>query len=245
MKLLKWQPAKETIVAFTTGLLIILLSALMIPFNANSWIRIVIHDIGMICLAGIMLPLSYMQKSGRCFAELGLTHRRWYVFLPINLILGVFLLYIFIYWVPPTGFSFDSKTLITMAVILCTGVFEVIFFYGFLRTLFERAFGVIPAILLAAVFYSFHHIGFQPEFLQLFFVGVMYAVIYRAGNSVLLIYPFFWGVGASYNVLIQSQKVSTIMYPGIRLMCLLVSFVLMFAWFWFKSRNSSGKSKKY
>ncbi len=242
MQLFQWQPAKETLVAFLAGLVIIFLSVLMLPFNVNSWMRITIHDIGMICLAGILFPLFYIQRSGRGFADFGLTLRRWYVFVPINLILGVFLLYIFIYyWVPPAGFRFDTKTLMTMTVILCTGVFEVIFFYGFLRTLFERAFGVIPAILLAAVFYSFHHIGFQPEFLQLFFVGVMYAAVYRTGNSVLLIYPFFWGVGALYNVLIQSREVSSIMYPGIRSLYLSVLIVFMLARVWTESRRKKQK----
>jgi len=100
---------------------------------------------------------------------------------------------------------------------------------------------VIPAILLAAVFYSFHHIGFQPEFLQLFFVGVMYAAVYRTGNSVLLIYPFFWGVGALYNVLIQSREVSSIMYPGIRSLYLSVLIVFMLARVWTESRRKKQK----
>ena len=30
----------------------------------------------------------------------------------------------------------------------------------------------MPAIILAALFYSFHHAGFQPEFVSLFFVGL-------------------------------------------------------------------------
>lgn len=237
MQLFQWQPAKETLIAFMAGLVIIFLSVLMLPFNENSWMRIAIHDIGMVSLAGILFPLFYIQRSGRIFADFGLTLRRWYVFIPINLILGVFLLSIFIYWVPPAGFRFDTKTLTTMVVILCTGVFEVIFFYGFLRTLFERAFGVVPAILLAAGFYSFHHIGFQPEFLQLFFVGVMYAAVYRTANSMLLIYPFFWGIGALYNVLIQSQKVSSIMYPEIRSLYLSVFILLILSYVWKKIRS--------
>lgn len=230
MRLFQWQPAKETLIAFMAGPVIIVLSLLMLPFSETSWIRIVIHDIGMVCLAGILFPLVCIQRSGLRFADFGLTLRRWYVFVPINLILGGFLLVIFIYWVPPAGFRFDSKTLMTMTVILWTGVFEVIFFYGFLRTLFERAFGLIPAILLAALFYSFHHVGFQPEFLQLFFVGIMYAAVYRTGSSALLIYPFYWGVGAIYNVLIQSREVSSIMYPEIRSLYLSVLIIIILAW---------------
>jgi len=155
--------------------------------------------------------------------------------------LGIILLFVLIYWVPPEGFRPDAEALMKITVILCAGVFEVIFFYGFQRTLFERAFGTVPAIILAALFYSFHHIGFQPEFLQLFFVGVMYAAVYRAGNSVLLIYPFFWGIGASYNVLIQSKKVSSIMYPAIRALYLPVLIMFILAWVWTESQRKKRK----
>lgn len=238
MQFFDWQPSKETLVAFITGITVIFLSVLMLPFDVNSWLRIAIHDIGMICLVGILLPLLYIQRSGLSFTDFGLTLRKWYIFVPINLGLGALLLSIFIYWVPPNGMEFDFNTLMTISVILCTGVFEVIFFYGFLRTVFEKAFGMIPAILLTGVFYSFHHIGFQPEFLRLFFVGVMYALIYRTGNSVLLIYPFFWGVGAVYDVLIQSREVSAIMYPGIRSLYLFVLIMFILIRVWIQSRRN-------
>lgn len=53
-----------------------------------------------------------------------------------------------------------------------------IFIYGFLRDQFERAFGMIPAVILTAIFYSFHHDGFQPEFLKLFWVGIIYVSVF-------------------------------------------------------------------
>ena len=90
------------------------------------------------------------------------------------------------------------------------------FFYAFLRALFERAFGAVPAIILAALFYAFHHVGFQPEYGKLVFVGLMYATAFRLGNSALMIYPFFWGVGASFDVLVQSHAVSPILHAESR-----------------------------
>ena len=238
-KYFRWEPSKETLIPFVAGVVVILLSAAMVPFDVNSWIRIVIHDVGMVCLAGVLFPLYYMQSSGNNSAEFGLTLRKWYIFLPLSFALGILLLIIFIYWVPPAGFKVDLNTMMKMVVILDTGVFEVIFFYSFQRTIFERAFGIVPAIILAALFYSFHHLGFQPEFKELFMVGIMYAAVYRMGNSVLLIYPFFWGVGAAYNVLIQSKKVSAIMYPEIRSLYLSVFIFLLLLWTWLKSRKKN------
>jgi membrane protease YdiL (CAAX protease family) len=115
-------------------------------------------------------------------------------------------------------------------------VFELIFFYAFLRTLFEQAFGIVPAVILTALFYAFHHIGFQPEYGKLIFVGVLYATVYRLGNSALLIYPFFLGVGGTYDVLIQSKAVSPILFPEIRTLYLAVLILAALIWTWKKAK---------
>ncbi len=196
------------------------------------WIAIILRDIGMIFLVGILFPLLFIHRSGNTFAEFGLTFKRWYVYSPINLALGGLLLLLFISETPPVDFRFDVSTWSKVTYILLAGIFEVVFFYGFQRTLFERAFGIVPGIILAALFYSFHHAGFQPEFGKLFFVGVMYASVFRIGNSVFLIYPFFWGVGGCYDVLVQSQAVSTIMYPGIRSLYLGILILAVVIWIW-------------
>lgn len=80
-----------------------------------------------------------------------------------------------------------------------------LFIYGFLRSGFERSFGIIPAIILTAVFYSLHHAGFQPEFMHLFFVGIMYVSVYYITKNLFIIFPFFWGVGALWDVLVDSS----------------------------------------
>ncbi|MFZ5933083.1 MAG: type II CAAX prenyl endopeptidase Rce1 family protein [Patescibacteria group bacterium] len=130
---------------------------------------------------------------------------------------------------PGLNFQLNFNTLWSIIYIMVTGIFEVIVFYSFLRTVFEKSFGIIPAIILTALFYSFHHIGFQPEFLKLFFVGIIYAVVFRGANSALLIYPFFWGVGASYDVLIQSNVVGAIVYPEIRSIILIAGLIVIFS----------------
>jgi hypothetical protein len=119
-----------------------------------------------------------------------------------------------------------------------------IFFYGFLRTLFEKAFGIVPGIILAALFYSFHHIGFQPEYGKLIFVGLLYAVVYRLGNNALLLYPFFLGVGGAYDVLIQSEAVSPIQYPEIRTVYLLILILAAVLLTWRKASVSGVARKK-
>jgi len=120
------------------------------------------------------------------------------------------------------------------AYVAVTLVFELIFFYGFLRTLFERAFGVVPGIVLAAAFYSLHHAGFQPEFALLFVVGLLYGTVVRLGNSVLLIFPFFLMVGGIYDVLVKSKVVAAVHFVEVRT-CVL-AFLIGGAVLWFARR---------
>lgn len=131
---------------------------------------------------------------------------------------------------PPPRSRFDPSVLWSAAYVVLALCFELVFFYAFLRTLFERAFGVVPAIVLTALFYAFHHIAFQPEYGKVIFVGLLYAAVYRAGNSALLIFPFLLGVGGVYDVLIQSEVVSPILHPEVRTVCLLVAFLLTIVW---------------
>jgi membrane protease YdiL (CAAX protease family) len=231
-----WQPSRDTLVAFIAGIVMIVLSIAMGATNSIPWISIFIRDIGQICL-GILFPLLYIRRHDNDLASFGFSFKKWYVFFPINLVLGILLLMLFLSDVPPpVGFRLNIPVLWASTFIMLAVIFELIFFYGFLRTLFERAFGIVPGIFLCAVFYSLHHAGFQPEFGKLFVVGLTFGVIYRIGNSILLLYPFLAGVGATYDVLIQSKKVAPILYPEIRTIYLTVLILAIVIWTWFKSR---------
>lgn len=246
-KLLRWYPTRDTVIAFISGFAVIGLSILMIPTKSFVWLQITIRDIFMIFLMGIAYPLRFMLKSGIPYREYGLSMKRWHIFLPINFILAILLLFMFFSESPPpSGLVFGTSEAAKIFYIMLAGVFEVLFFYSFLRPLFERAFGIFPAILLSALFYSFHHVGFQPEYGKLIIVGILFATISRLGNSALLIYPFFWGVGACYDVLIQSQAVSPIQHAGVRSLYLAALMVVVFAWISrkvYKGRNNKGMKK--
>ena len=232
-KLFKWQPSGETLVAAIAGFFVIGLSAWMLPVRHVPWMSMLIRDIYQIFLAGILFPLLYILISGNRFAEFGFTLKRWYLYLPINLVLGALLLFMFLSEsLPPVDFHLTAQVVWKAAFVIVAVFFELIFFYGFLRTLFEKAFGIVPGIILAALFYSFHHIGFQPEYGKLIFVGLLYALVYRLGNSALLLYPFFLGVGGTYDVLIQSQAVAPIPYPAIRTVYLFVLILAAVLWTW-------------
>ena len=216
-KLFRWQPSRETLVAFLAGVAVLGLSTGMLPFDNRAWLRIAIRDVGQIFFVGILFPLAYIQRSGKEWEQFGFSFKKWPVFLVTDLVLGILLLFMFLSKSPPPAdFRLNAPVVWSAAYVMLALCFELVFFYAFLRTLFEQAFGIVPAIILTALFYAFHHIGFQPEYGKLVFVGLLYATVYRLGNSALLVFPFFLGVGGTYDVLIKSQKVSPILFSEIR-----------------------------
>ena len=232
-RLFRWQPSQETLVAVAAGVVVLGLSYAMILFKDWPWITVAIRDIGQIFLAGILFPLVFMQHSGEGWAEYGLSFRKWPLFLSINLALGSVLFFLFLSESPPPAdFQLDVPRVWVAAFVMLALCFEVVFFYAFLRTVLERAFGIMPAIILTALFYAFHHVGFQPEYGKLTLVGLMYATLYRLGNSALLIFPFFLGVGGAYDVLVQSHVVEPVLYPEVRTSYLAAAILTTAIWFW-------------
>ncbi len=60
--------------------------------------------------------------------------------------------------------------------------------------------------------------------------ALMDPTTFRIGNSAFIIYPFFWGVGGVYDVLVQSQKVLPVLYPGVRSLYLGILIIALLAW---------------
>jgi membrane protease YdiL (CAAX protease family) len=241
---------KDTIIAFLLGSLVIATSALLLLFGFDTKSErmcfYVLRDFFMIFVLGFAVPLYYILivKKER-LSLIGITRRKWFINIVIGLILAVLLAFQFI---NESGtkvqivFS-NAKVLGPIVyLMLVAGVFEIIFFYGFMRQMFEEAFGIIPGILLTALFYSFHHVGFQPEFLKLFWVGIIMASLFRLTNSALIIYPFFWGVGACWDVLVQSQVkgIENIYLDIWQRTIIIFSMMIMFSVFLFwKSRKKT------
>ena len=77
---------------------------------------------------------------------------------------------------------------------------------------------------------------------MLFGVGVLYATVFRLGNSALLIWPFFLGVGGVYDVLIKSRVVADIPYVEVRTVGLAVAYAAVALWLLYAQGNRTGPS---
>lgn len=242
-KLFRFNFTKETAVALAAGTVMVALSLLMLPFSGSSFLdkamSFILRDLLMIFGLGVVFVSLYAGKDGKsALNEIGFFGRKNVLSLILDFIFGAALLAMFLKEEIPSGLA-DIKNFYAAVYIFTAGIFEMTFIYGYLRSSFEKAFGIIPAIILTSVFYSFHHAGFQPEFMHLLFVGLMYCSVYYITQNLLIIFPFFWGVGALWDVIVSSDAGSEIKNAEsfiIALVILLLSAIWIFI---FKRRKRS------
>ena len=238
-ELFKWKLSKDTLIAVIAGIVMIALSLLMLPFSGDSTrdsiVSFLIRDVLMIFGLGIVFVSKFVDKKGKeILSDIGFTKRRWKLSLALDVLLAAGLAGIFIKDGIPEGNDFLCIGNLYAAVyILTAGLFEMLFIYGFLRMNFEKAFGILPAILLTSAFYSFHHAGFQPEFLHLFLVGLMYCSVFYITRNMLVIFPFFWGVGALWDVIISSEAGEGIKNVESFVFALII-WLLILGWFLYR-----------
>lgn len=195
---------RENIFGLVCGFIMVLLSIAMALFNSETG-NIILRDILMILFLGFFTPIYYILiTKKKNLSVLGIHKKKLTVSLSINVVAGISLLAMFISK-NTEHINFNRNSFYAITYIIAAGIFEMIFIYGFLRYEFERAFGILPAIFITAVFYSLHHAGFQPEFTKLFFVGIMYVTVFYFTHNIFSIFPFFWGVGAVWDVLVNSE----------------------------------------
>ena len=208
-ELFRFKFTKDTMIAVVAGILMIGLSLLMLPFSGDSKLDTIVsfllRDVLMIFGLGVVFVSVYVDKKGKgILADIGFTRRKLVLSIVIDIVLAIGLAAMFMKDGIPVN-VLNLPNLYAASYILTAGIFEMVFIYGFLRMSFEKAFGIIPAIILTSAFYSFHHAGFQPEFMHLFLVGLMYCSVFYITRNMLVIFPFFWGVGALWDVIISSE----------------------------------------
>ena len=151
-------------------------------------------------LVGVVGPVVYqVWVRGRDLRSLGIGGHEWRATLWMGLALaGVqFAVTLWGYrlpaaeeWVPLLGMS------------LVVGLFEAVFFRGFVQGRLEASFGPVAGVAGAAVLYAGYHVGYGMGVSEMWFLlglGVLYAVVYRLTTNVLIVWPLLTPLGAFFN----------------------------------------------
>jgi uncharacterized protein len=199
---LRWRPDSTTLVALASYALVI--AGMLIAFQVFTTAQTAANFLtfGPITIAGlgVALPAFYTAlKRKRPLSDLGLSTRHLLPSLAIGLILGLFT-----YWntlrVLDVAWTISLVPVISMA--LAVGLFEAVFFRGWLQLRFEEAFGLVPAIVLGAGCYSLYHVGYGmslDEMATLFVLRLVFAIAFRLTSNVAVLWPFFTPVGGLYT----------------------------------------------
>ncbi|WP_244247082.1 CPBP family intramembrane glutamic endopeptidase [Nocardioides euryhalodurans] len=94
----------------------------------------------------------------------------------------------------------DWVPLLVMALVV--GVFETIFFRGFIQNRLEAAYGPVGGIGVASVLYGLYHVGYGmggSELLFLTGLGIVYAVAFAQTRSALVLWPLLTPLGSFFN----------------------------------------------
>jgi membrane protease YdiL (CAAX protease family) len=151
-------------------------------------------------ILGVVVPVIYtVWRRGRSLVDLGLTTRNWRQAAGLGLLLGAvqFFLTLYGYHLPA---PVDWVPLLTMS--LMVGLFEAIFFRGFVQTRLSASFGPVPGVFAAAALYALYHVGHgigPQEMMFLFGLGLVYGIAYLCVNSVLVLWPLLIPIGSFFN----------------------------------------------
>ena len=151
-------------------------------------------------LLGVVGPVVYqVWVRGRDLRSIGIGTHHWRATVVMGLVLAGTQFAVTLVgrslpapedWVPLLGMS------------LVVGLFEAVFFRGFVQGRIEASFGPVAGVAGAAVLYAAYHVGYGMDFSETWFLlglGVVYAVAYRLTTNVLIVWPLLTPVGAFFN----------------------------------------------
>jgi uncharacterized protein len=122
-----------------------------------------------------------------------------------------------------------------VALALAIGFFEAIFWRGWVQLRLEEAFGIIPAVLLGSALYAAYHIGYgmpASEMITIFFVGVMFAAIFRLTKNVFILWPLFQPMGQLVTLIKDGLTL-----PVMAALGFVEVLILMFVFVWLAARR--------
>jgi len=151
-------------------------------------------------VAGVAVPVVYtVWRRRRPLASLGLGLQQ----LPLTIALGLlfaaiqFALTLWGYDLPASGE--DWVPLLVMALVV--GIFESIFFRGFVQGRLVTMFSPGVGVAVAAGLYGLYHVGYGmglDEMTFLFGLGVVYAIAYQLTGNLLVLWPLLTPLGSFF-----------------------------------------------
>lgn len=191
-------------------------------------------------LLGVVGPIVYVVwRRGGSLAALGLRTDNWRETALLALLFAGVQFALTLWGVGLPNYA-DWVPLLAMALVV--GVFESIFFRGFIQTRLEVQFGHVGGVLSAAALYGLYHVGYgmgASEMVFLFGLGVVYAVAFAIPRNVFVLWPLLTPLGSFYN----SVTAGDIDLPWASIMGFADVFAVMLAVMWLAHRHTKRRAQ--
>lgn len=197
-----WSPNSDTLVALFSEIVMIAAYWTTTHLLKGGWDDVLV--IGVLTNLGlnVLFPVWWIAYHRRQpLGELGITARRWLPSLLIGIGLAAFSWFGLrqhvagVNWLPHVLFN---------AVIL----WEPFFVFSWLQLRYDRAFGIVPGVLLTGLSFAAYHIGTYPPtgLLTLLISGLFFAAVFRLTSNLLIVWPLMWSVSSSIGTLMGGTQ---------------------------------------
>lgn len=202
-RLFWWRPDRRDLIAILVLYLGVVgaIRLAFVGFTTRSMVGLFLsYAVAGLLLLGVAGPVAYNGWiRSRPLRSLGVGLHEWRPTILLALVFAAvqFSLTLWGYDLPQ---PVDWIPLLLMS--LTVGVFESVFFRGFVQNRLEDSFGPVVGIGAAAALYGLYHIGYGMGVDEIFFLtglGVVYAVAFSTTRNVLVLWPLLTPLGSFFN----------------------------------------------
>ena len=199
---LRFEPSRELGVLLVSWVMVVggLYLAFQVVTTEKVALNFILYGPVSLLLLGTLVPLLYITRiKGDLLNYIGVTREYWFPSIAIGIVLGA---NTYINTLANIQLPALENLIPLIAMALTVGLFEALFFRGWMQLGFERAFGAIPAIILGAGFYALYHIGYGMNWGEMWFlftVGIQFSLAFRVTKNILVLWPFYTWIGGVYS----------------------------------------------
>ncbi len=239
----RWNPSRDLVVVAISWVLVVSALSMSTYVIGQEFLGgmgyFVMYAVICATLCGIGLPLYWMVfVKKRPLSDLGLTFQNWKLSLIIQILLTLLINVPRLLQLNTPPFQ-QFFPLLCMA--LAIGFFEAVFWRGWVQLRLEDAFGILPAIVIASALYAVYHIGYgmlPNEMVFLFFVGLLFAIVFRITRSILILWPLFQPGGQLITLVSEGLTLPFLAFLGFVDVLALMFFLVWWANKYYKNHNA-------
>jgi hypothetical protein len=228
--LIKFAPDKNLVIALGAAALSVMASVLM-NLTESEVLRIVLRQLIQVIGISLVFPF-FILHCNREFQKASIRLDRPLRYIAISILLSILLFFQMAIDIGLDNIRVTNLVQVEGAFyVMVTNIVEVFFFACFIRYYVEKSLGLISGIVISAAFFSLHHAGFQPEYMKLFIVGLVFITIIRIANHWLIAFPFWW-VGGVFDVMFGSEATALVDWTGFTIYSVIILAVILGLFIW-------------